>query len=186
MIDMPSKYGLADSKIIEWLIRAFYEELWAAVDTDAKRAKLSFITKTGPLQGKAIAIISNKRGSCSGYSPAVPPNVAGSTLFVYTPSAASAFRSTVMSRFFAAQGAVGWSATTFLSEVNKLFDAQLGATLANLIPANQSSLISVDVTTVDTVPAQPNPTPSPPSAMSNASTVTSSMIFLTFVFLAFF
>ena len=146
MIDMPATYGLADSRIMQWLIRAFYEELWAA-DTDAKRAKLSFIAKLGPLQGKAIAIVSNKQGSCAGYSPAIPPNVAGSTLFVYTPSAASAFRSTVMSRFFAAQGAAGWSTTTFQSEVNKLFDIQLGATITHLIPANQTSLISVGVTT---------------------------------------
>jgi hypothetical protein len=183
MIDMPSTYGLADSRIIQWLIRAFYEELWAA-DTDAKRAKLSFVTKIGSLQGKAIAIISNEHpGSCSGYSPAIPPNVAGSTVFVYTPSAASAFRSTVMSRFFAAQGAAGWSATTFLSEVNKLFDKQLAATLGNLIPANVSSLIKVDVTTVDAVPAQPD---SSQSGISNASTLTSRLFVLTFVMLALF
>jgi hypothetical protein len=146
MIDMPVTYGLANPNIIQWLIRAFYEELWAA-DTDAKRAKLSFIAKIGPLQGKAIAIVSNKQGSCAGYSPAIPPNVAGSSMFVYTPSAASAFRSTVMSRFFAAQGSASWSTTTFQTEVNKLFDIQLGATLTHLIPANQSSLISVGVTT---------------------------------------
>ncbi len=147
MIDSPSTYGLADAKIIQWLIRAFYEELWAA-DTDAKRAKLAFVAKLGPLQGKAVAIVTNKHGSCSGYSPAIPPNVGGSSLFVYTPSAATAFRNKVMSPFFAAQGAAGWNEAQFQTKVGELFNTQLGATLAGLTPANQCSLISIDVTTV--------------------------------------
>jgi hypothetical protein len=147
MIDSPTRYGLTSAQIIQWLIRAFYEELWAA-DTDAKRAKLAFVVKIGPLQGKAIAVISNKQGTCSGYSPAIPPNLGGSSLFVYTPSAASAFRSSVLTPFFANQGSSGWNATQFVTQVNNLFDTQLGATLTFLMPANQSSIISIGVTTV--------------------------------------
>ena len=166
MIDSPSTYGLADAKIIQWLIRAFYEELWAA-DTDAKRAKLAFVAKLGPLQGKAVAIVTNKQGSCSGYSPAIPPNVGGSSLFVYTPSAVTAFRNKVMSPFFAAQGAAGWNEAQFQSKVGELFNTQLGATLAGLSPANQCSLISIDVTTV----GQPSQAPNPKASASALSIV---------------
>jgi hypothetical protein len=147
MIDSPSTYGMTDAKIMQWLIRAFYEELWAA-DSDAKRAKLSFVVKLGSLQGKAVAIVSNKKGTCSGYSPAIPPTLGGSTLFVYTPSAAAAFRSQVMLPFFAEQGSTGWNAATFQTNLDNLFNTQLGATLTFLVPANQSSLVSVDITTV--------------------------------------
>ena len=97
---------------------------------------------------RAVAIVTNKHGSCSGYSPAIPPNVGGSSLFVYTPSAATAFRNKVMSPFFAAQGAAGWNEAQFQTKVGELFNTQLGATLAGLTPANQCSLISIDVTTV--------------------------------------
>lgn len=147
MIDSPVRYGLVSANIIQWLIRAFYEELWAA-NTDAKRAKLAFVVKIGPLQGKAVAIVSNAGGTCTGYSPAIPPNLGGSSLFVYTPSAASAFRSTVMLPFFAKQGSSGWNATQFMSIVDRVFNDQLGATLTFLVPANQSNLISIEVTTV--------------------------------------
>ena len=147
MIDSPGTYGMTDAKIMQWLIRAFYEELWAA-DSDAKRAKLAFVVKLGPLQGKAVAIVSNAAGACSGSSPAIPPSLGGSTLFVYTPSAAAAFRSQVMLPFFAEQGSTGWNAATFQTNLDNLFNTQLGATLSFLVPANQSSLVSVDITTV--------------------------------------
>ena len=42
MIDSPGTYGMTDANIMQWLIRAFYEELWAA-DSDAKRAKVAFV-----------------------------------------------------------------------------------------------------------------------------------------------
>ena len=129
MIDSPATYGMTDANIMQWLIRAFYEELWAA-DSDAKRAKLAFVVKLGPLQGKAVAIVSNAAGTCSGYSPAIPPTLGGSTLFVYTPSAAAAFRSQVMLPFFAEQGSSGWNATTFQTNLNSLFNTQLGASVA--------------------------------------------------------
>jgi hypothetical protein len=149
MIDSPSFYGLSDAKIIQWLIRAFYEELWAA-DTDAKRAKLAFVAKLGPLQGKAVAIVTNNpQSSCAGYSPAIPPNLAGSSLFVFTPNAAAAFRAKVMAPFFAAQGAPNWNEAQFLTGIGALFKTQLDATLERLSPANNCSLISVDVTTVE-------------------------------------
>ena len=152
MIENPTNYGLPSAQIIQWLIRAFYEELWEA-DSDAKRAKLAFVVKVGPLQGKAVAIVTNKAGTCTGYSPGIPPNIGGSTLFVYTPSAASAFRSTVLMPFFAARGAEGWNATLFQSGVTDMFNKQLGATLTNLSPANQASLITIDVTTSGQTPA---------------------------------
>jgi hypothetical protein len=152
MIDSPSLYGLSNANIVQWLIRAFYEELWAA-DTSAKRAKLSFVVKLGPLQGKAVAVISNSGGNCSGYSPAIPPNLGGSSLFVYTPSAATAFRTNVMLPFFASQGGSGWNSSKFQTDVDSLFNTQLGATLAQLVPANQSSIISVGVKTADAASA---------------------------------
>ena len=164
MIDSPTTYGMTNSNIIQWTIRAFYEELWAA-DTDAKRAKLAFVVKLGSLLGRAIGIVSNKQGTCTGYSPAIPPSLGGSTLFVFTPSAASAFRSQVMSPFFAGQGASGWNATQFQSMIGTLFNTQLGATLASLVPANQSSLITIDVTTVGSIDVAPVS----PTAASNVS-----------------
>jgi hypothetical protein len=165
MIESPALYGLTNANIIQWLIRAFYEELWLA-DTDAKRAKLAFVVKLGPLQGKAVAIVRNAKGTCTDYSPAIPPNLGGSSLFVYTPSAASAFRSVVMTPFFANEGSSGWNATRFMTIVNNVFNSQLGATLTFLIPANQSSLISIDVTTV----GNPEVTVAPSRSLSGAST----------------
>jgi hypothetical protein len=152
MIESPDKYGLASPQILQWLIRAFYEELWAA-DTDVKRAKLKFVIRLGALQGKAIAIVNNAFGTCSGYTPGIPPNIGGSSLFIYSPTAASAFRSTIMAPFFAAQGDAGWNTAQFVSEISKLFDTQLGATLTDLAPANSCSLINVDITTAG-VPTQ--------------------------------
>ncbi len=147
MIDSPAIYGLLNANIIQWLIRAFYEELWAA-DSDAKRAKLAFVVKLGSLTGRAIAIVSNAQGTCSGYSPAIPPSLGGSTLFVYTPSAAGAFRTQVMLPFFADQGASNWNSQFFGTNLDVLFTKQLTATLTYLIPANQSRLVSVGSTTI--------------------------------------
>jgi hypothetical protein len=145
MIDSPGTYGLSDANIIQWLIRAFYEELWAA-DSYAKRSKLAFVVKLGSLQGKAIGVVSNKpTPKCTGFSPAIPPNLGGSSLFVYTPSAAAAFRSDVMLPFFASQGATGWNATQFQTGLDGLFNTQLGATLTLLSPANNASLIGINV-----------------------------------------
>ena len=165
MIEKPADYGLSpDARIIQWLIRAFYEELWAA-DTDAKRAKLAFVAKLGPLDGKAVAIVSNKQGTCSGHSPAIPPNVAGSSIFVYTPNAAEAFRNKVMSPFFAAQGAAGWNEAEFQSRISTLFNKkQLNSTLTLLHPANKCSLISIDATTVGLAPQSPKASASTLSA----------------------
>jgi hypothetical protein len=165
MIDSPATYGMTDANIMQWLIRAFYEELWAA-DSDAKRAKLAFVVKLGPLQGKAIGIVSNAAGACSGSSPAIPPSLGGSTLFVYTPSAAAAFRSQVMLPFFAEQGSTGWNATKFQTNLDNLFSTQLGATLTFLVPANQSSLVSIGVTTVDSPGIVSVPPSSPKSSCS--------------------
>ncbi len=175
MIASPVIYGLQNSQIIQWLIRAFYEELWAADnDNDNKRAKLAFVVKLGPLQGKAVAIVSNKAGTCSGYSPALPPNIGGSSIFIYTPSAAKAFRTSVMTPFFAAQGAAGWNSVLFQTKANDLFDKQLGATLDNLAPANQASLIAIDVTTVG------EPKPNSATSISNicVSAVTAGSLFM--------
>jgi hypothetical protein len=169
MIEKPADYGLSpDARIIQWLIRAFYEELWAA-DTDAKRAKLAFVAKLGPLDGKAVAIVTNnKQGTCAGHSPAIPPNVAGSSIFVYTPNAAEAFRNKVMSPFFAAQGAAGWNEAEFQSRISTLFNKkQLASTLTLLHPANKCSLISIDVTTV----GQPSQAPNPKASASALSIV---------------
>ena len=154
MIDSPANYGLPSSQILQWLIRAFYQELWAA-DTDAKRAKLAFVVVLGPQQGKAIAIVSNKAGACPGYSPYIPPSISGSSVFVYTPSAASAFRSNALMLFFDAQGAAGWNAAQFQSGIATLFNTQIAATLANLASANKASLISIDVMTSTSLPNSP-------------------------------
>jgi len=172
MIDSPATYGLTSPQIIQWLIRAFYEELWAA-DTDAKRAKLAFLVVLGPQQGKAIAIVSNKFGTCAGYSPLITPNVVGSSMFIYTPSAAAAFRSTILMLFFDAQGAPGWNAALFQSGINDLFKTQLDATVANLPSANKASLFNVDVTSSGAA-LLPN------SPVSSASAASCAAILLTF------
>lgn len=93
--------------------------------------------------GDALA----EQAAAAAGAAAIPPNLGGSSMFVYTPSAASAFRSTVMMPFFASQGGSGWNATTFLTNVDNLFNTQLTATLGLLIPANQSSIITIGVTT---------------------------------------
>lgn len=156
MIENPSTYGLASAQILQWIIRAFYDEFWAA-DTDAKRAKLKFTIKLGSLQGKAIAIVQNKFGTCAGYTPGIPANIGGSSVFIYSPAAASAFRSTIMAPFFEGQFAAGWNTEMFVSEITKLFTTQLTATLTNLVPANACSLINVDITTIG-APTQLTPT----------------------------
>ena len=183
MIDAPSTYGLRDARIIQWLIRAFYEELWAA-DTDAKRAKLSFVVKLGSLTGRAVAIVSNKNGTCAGFSPAIPPSLGGSTLFVYTPSAASAFRSQVMLPFFANQGPAGWNTTSFLSNMDNLFGVQLTATLTNLDPANKCSLVTVEVTTGGSINVMAAPSRASSGTAATRFTI-KWMVALVYAFIAF-
>jgi hypothetical protein len=114
-----------------------------------------FKTRLGSLEGKAIAIIKNARGECLGYSPGIMPYISGSSVFVYTPSMVDAFRTKVMSPFFASLAVPGWNAALFDSEVAALFGVQLGATLANLGAAKDSSLINVDITTSGQ-PSQPS------------------------------
>jgi hypothetical protein len=55
--------------------------------------------------------------------------------------------------FFASQGGSGWNSSKFQTDVDSLFNTQLGATLAQLVPANQSSIISVGVKTADAASA---------------------------------
>jgi hypothetical protein len=146
MIESPAKYGMGSARILQDLIRAFYEEMWAT-RTAVERAKFMFKTRLGSLEGKAIAIIKNARGECLGYSPGIMPYISGSSVFIYTPSMVDAFRTKVMSPFFASLAGPGWNAALFDSEIAALFGVQLGATLANLGAAKDSSLINVDITT---------------------------------------
>ncbi len=131
-----------------------------------------------------IGIVSNQAGTCSGYSPAIPPSLGGSTLFVYTPSAAAAFRSQEMLPFFAEQGSTGWNATRFQTNLDSLFGTQLGATLASLVPANQSSLISIGVTTVGS-PLIVSALPSSPKASCSTVGVTWMLVALTAMLFCF-
>ena len=156
MIESPSSYGLASANVVQWLIRAFYEEQWAA-HSDAKRLKLAFVIKLGALRGKAVGIVSNKLGTCRGYSPLFSPNAAGSSVFIYSQSSAEAFRSAVLSPFFAAQRAPGWDAALFQSGITALFGKQLDATLGALKPVYNASIFNIDVTTSGAPPVDAAP-----------------------------
>jgi hypothetical protein len=134
------------------VIRAYYEQLWAA-DTDAKRAKLRFSQLPGSLKGKAIAIVKNSQGSCRGYSPAIPPTLFGSQMFIYTPISAAEFRKQVLIPFFSSHSS-SLNTTAFETSIDQLFDTQLAATLSGLDPAKRCSLISVGITTKGDVPAE--------------------------------
>jgi hypothetical protein len=154
MIESPAKYGMVSARILQDLIRAFNEEMWAA-STAVERSKFNFVTRLGSLEGKAVAIVKNARGECLGYSPRIMPYISGSSVFVYTPSMVDAFRTKVMSPFFASLAVPGWNAALFDTEIAALFGVQLGATLANLPAAKDSSLINVDITTSGQ-PSQPS------------------------------
>jgi hypothetical protein len=146
MIESPAMYGMGSARVLQDLIRAFYEEMWAA-DTAVERAKFNFKTRLGSLQGKAVAIVKNARGACAGYSPRILPYISGSSVYVYTPSMADAFRAKILSPFFASFADPGWNSALFDSQIAALFGVQLGATLSYLPTANYSSLINVDITT---------------------------------------
>jgi hypothetical protein len=151
MISMPQTYGLPDATVPRELIKALYQEFWAAAD----KSKFQIVTKLGPLVGKAIAIVSNAGPVCKGSSPAIEPNTFGSSVFVYTPNAAKAFRKIVLTEFFAKKNeAISKNKDAFASAVDALLDKQLGATLVNLSPANAINLIAVNVATVAGPPVE--------------------------------
>jgi hypothetical protein len=102
---------------------------------------------------KAIAIVTNKGPDCTDSSPAVEPNFFGSSVFVYSPNSADAFRKNVLAPFFAKKNA-SIDATAFYNKLKSLLDGQLGSTLVNLSPANAIDLVSVEITSSHT----PSPT----------------------------
>jgi hypothetical protein len=146
MLTNPESYGLDDDSVIRNTIRVFYEQYWAAKVQD--KSKFDFSVKLGSLIGKAIAIVStsNSRGRCSSLSVAVPPSHLGSSIFVYTPRAASAFRSQVLTPFFhdESQGRRSFNRASFTESMEQLTAAQLSETLKSLSPANSIDLFSVN------------------------------------------
>jgi len=162
MIADPVTYGLTSADIIQWTIRAYYEEYWAS--TISGKAKFDLVLKLGPLQGKGIAIMYNSGPACSGYSPAVSPNVMGSSLFVYHPTSAGAFRENVMTPFFKKQDA-SINEEKFSADENALFTTQLVSTLTLLDPAKDCSLF---VANVDTSGQPQADVPTNPSIVSSA------------------
>jgi len=164
MIADPPAYGLVSADSIQFTIRAFYEEFWSS--TESGKSKFDLVLKLGPLQGKGIAIMYNSGSGCDGYSPATPPNVLGSSLFVYHPTSAGAFRQTVLTPFFKKQNASIVEAK-IKDDMDKLFVTQLGATLTYLDPAKDCSLFKVDVDTSGE-PEADVAVPTKPSIISSA------------------
>jgi len=167
MIANPAAYGLENPNIVQFLIRAFFEEYWASTITG--KSKFDFVLKLGPLQGKGIAIVYNSGPGCTGYTPAFPPNVMGSSLFVYHPTSAGAFRNTVLTQFFKTQADsedLSFVEADFKKDSDNLFKAQLGATLTLLDPARDCSLFNVNVDTSGQPPQDDVPTN--PSILSSA------------------
>jgi hypothetical protein len=168
-IENPGNYGLEDARILQWLIRAFYEELWDA-DTPQKRAKLAFEIMLGSLKGKAIAVVQNSKGSCKGYSPAISGSFFGASVFVYTPASATAFRKKALLPFFSNQAST-LNAATFESGMSTLFTTQLTSTITNLDPAKKCSLVSIEITTT-------GETTSPAPSTLSASAVSGQVYFV--------
>jgi hypothetical protein len=146
MIDYPADYGLSSNFIIKSLIRVYYEEWWSR-SVEGKK-DFDFNIKLGPLIGGAIAIVNNSGPACGDSSPLISPSAGGSTLFVYHPTAVSAFRESVLVPFFAQKISNQVSSTSFLSQVNSLFTTQLTSTLTKLAPANAVDLFSVQIRSV--------------------------------------
>lgn len=148
MISNFADYGLTSSIVPQGVIQVFFEELWKASPAD--KPKYDFQIKLGPLIGKAIGIVSNGGPSCTGYSPAVIPSSLGSSIFVYTPGSATAFRKNVLTPFFVGQQGSNLVADTFNNALGALQTTQLNATLTLLNPANNVSLLTVTVNTTGT------------------------------------
>eukprot|EP00775_Hariotina_reticulata_P012281 gene12281-12417_t len=124
---------------------------WFTPAGSPQRQKIAFVSDgilIGPLLGKSIAVIStnpkNATGGCAHRSPLVLPNFGASQSFVYHGDAVTDWR------IFASRVAMTdlvEAADSSVTEFNAIWQAltgiQLGATLANLPPANNVGLFSV-------------------------------------------
>lgn len=141
MISNYTRYGLSSNFIPITTIQVYWEEYWSANLTGKDKFRLE--SHSGSLSGKAVAIVTS---SCAGYSPAIFPNYLSSTLFVYHPTAAQKFREDVLGPFFASlQSTNSLNKTILNSEMNRLHELQLFATLTYLSPANQIHLYTATV-----------------------------------------
>lgn len=142
MIEKPGKYGLSSAAVPQALIQAFFEYWWPTPVGSRERSKVSFVSKAGDLEGRAIAII-DAQGSCQGQSPALSPSAGGSQVFIFHPQAVSDFRTRVLSPWFvryhsrvAGGKGAAFDENTFNLALDSLQGGQLRATLKDLPPAN--------------------------------------------------
>lgn len=118
----------------------------------SKQTKFNLVVKLGTLSGAAVGIVTTT-GTCkdSGFSPAIRGNFMGSTIFVYHAEAVADFRRDVLTAFFAKQNPAV-PAAGFFSNVTALLGTQLGATLAQLGPANAINRFTIAVATTGSPP----------------------------------
>eukprot|EP01100_Stratorugosa_tubuloviscum_P015405 TRINITY_DN884_c0_g4_i3.p1 TRINITY_DN884_c0_g4~~TRINITY_DN884_c0_g4_i3.p1 ORF type:complete len:393 (-),score=157.26 TRINITY_DN884_c0_g4_i3:41-1219(-) len=163
-------YCFSDDSILKFLLRAFFSLYWNIyddpdVDDSNLRSKLLFEIVLGPLQAKAIIVLSqqhnhhnhnhNHNHSFTKY-PMLTPNVQGSQVFVYTPDAAIEWRSLILSKYFTqkinnnnnnnnCQCSPLIDYSTFSQQLNDVAQQQLNQTLQLLSPATGVDLYSVQL-----------------------------------------
>jgi len=149
MIADPQGYGLDSNAVIRNVIKLFYEQWWAASPQD--KHKFDFVVKIGGLIGRAVAIVSSTSAndSCASYSPAIIPSLLGSSMFVYTPASAQAFRTQILTPFF------GTNIQGFAASLEALLSKQLNQTLYFLPPANSIDLFTVEFSSVAVAQSPP-------------------------------
>lgn len=151
MINNFTTYGLNSDFLPRTMIQIFYDEFWQASATE--RLKYSYVIKLGALVGRAVGVVS-VTGTCAtagGYTPALRPSSQGSTIFVYAADAVKTFRRDVLTPFFVQQSTT-INSNWFFGNVTEFLDAQLGATLTYLRPANEVNIYSIAVSTTGQPP----------------------------------
>lgn len=170
MLEDPDAYGLPSAFVPETLLQELIEWWWDA--PAAEQAKFLWVTKLGPLEGKAVTIVTSDE-ECPGFAPAYPPNLRGSTSFLYHATAVTNFREQVVAPFFKTYDP-SIDEDDLLERINDLAGVQLTQTLTLLDPANSVDIFTVTVDGVASPPPPPSPSPpSEPDAGTLASIMTS-------------
>lgn len=144
MISNYTLFGISDPNLVPNMLEVFLRYWWTT--DNIGKSKIKFDILQGDPSGSAIVTIDNAGPGCPDYSPVARPNIYGSSIYLYHPSAVLDFRHQVLFPFFKRYDP-SIEYNQFIKDLDSFSNLQLEVIATLLAPANEVDTFSVKVYT---------------------------------------
>lgn len=144
MISNYTEFRISDENLVPNMLEVFLKYWWTA--DPQKKSLIKFDILQGDPDPQAIVTIDNAGPGCSDYSPIARPNIYGSSIYLYHPSAVLDFRHQVLYPFFRRYDPTV-EYYRFIKDLDTFAVLQLEMVTQLLEPANEIDTFSVKVYT---------------------------------------